>query len=236
MIIQADVKGLEVVCAAFLSKDKVLYKELREGIDLHGENQRLFNFEERVIAKIFKFKLLYGAMEYGFSNDPDMNFISSSPKYWKKIIDKFYGKYQGIGAWHNEIQRQVGKTGMYTSPFGRSYAWDCHKFGSFKIPSTQVKNYPVQGFGADVVSMARCSVFRRWRAARMEGVLINTVHDSICCDVPENEVDKAIEMLYNVFSDLPQNINRIFNIDFDLETKVEILVGNNMMELEEYGS
>ena len=74
MLVQCDVKGLEVVCAAFLSQDKVLYKELNDGVDIHGENQKIFGFEERVTAKIFKFKLLYGAMEYGFANDPDMNF------------------------------------------------------------------------------------------------------------------------------------------------------------------
>lgn len=233
MIVQADVKGLEVVGAAFLSKDKVLYQELNSGVDLHGENQRMFGFEDRVTAKKFKFKLLYGAGEYGFSNDPEMNFISTSPKYWKKIIAKYYDKYKGIAVWHDEIQRQVGKTGRYTSPFGRTYEWDCFKFGSFKIPSTEVKNYPVQGFGADIVCIVRVSLFRRWRKSGIEGKLVNTVHDSIVADVHAKDVDKAVKLMYDVFKDAPGNINRIFNIGFDLETKVEILVGKNMMELKE---
>lgn len=233
MIVQADVKGLEVVGAGFLSKDKVLYHELNSGIDIHEENQRIFGFEDRAIAKKFKFKLLYGSSEYGFSNDHEMNFISTSPKYWRKIIDKYYNKYKGIAIWHDEIQRQVSKTGMYTSPFGRSYTWDCFKFGSFKIPSTEVKNYPVQGFGADIVCVARVSLFRRWRKSGIEGKLVNTVHDSIVADVHKDYVDKAVKLMYDVFKDAPGNINRIFNIGFDLETKVEILVGKNMMELKE---
>lgn len=233
MIIQADIKGLEVVIAAWLSKDKVLYKELNDGIDLHGENQRIFGFPERVIAKIFLFKLLYGAMEYGFANDPDMNFISKNVKYWKKIIEKFYNKYQGIAAWHEKICSEVGKTGMLTTPLGRTFKWDCMQYGSFKIPTTQVKNFPVQGTGADVVSIARVSLYRRWKQAGIEGCLINTVHDSICLDVPNKSVDKSVELLYNVFQDVPANISRIFNVNFDLETKVEILVGHDMYHLEE---
>ena len=51
MIIQADVKGLEVVVAAWLSQDPVLIHELKSGIDIHGENQKAFNLPERVIAK-----------------------------------------------------------------------------------------------------------------------------------------------------------------------------------------
>ena len=178
MICQADVKGLEVVCAAFLSQDKVLYKELNDGVDIHGENQKIFGFEERVTAKIFKFKLLYGAMEYGFANDPDMNFISTNVNYWKKIIDKYYSKYTGIAAWHEKIIREVSKTSRLEMFTGRTYEWDLMKFGSFKVPTTQVKNYPVQGLGADVVSIARVSLHRRWKASQLTGLLVNSVHDS----------------------------------------------------------
>ncbi len=148
MIVQADVKGLEVVGAAFLSKDKVLYNELNTGVDIHQANQDAFGLPDRLIAKVLKFRLLYGGSEYSFAQDPDFTPVSTSIKYWKKVIDKYYDKYNGIARWHDEIQRQVGKTGVYTSPFGRSYEWDCYKFGSFKVPSTQVKNYPVNTIAA----------------------------------------------------------------------------------------
>lgn len=238
MIIQADIKGLEVIIAAWLSKDKVLYKELNDGVDLHGENQRIFGFEERVTAKIFKFKLLYGATEYGFANDPDMNFISTSTKYWKKTIEKYYNKYSGIAKWHEQIIKEVGKTGKLTMFTGRTYKWDLHQYGEFKIPTTQVKNYPVQGTGADVVSIARVSLYKRWRALdgtnnAIRGVLVNTVHDSIVADVDERDVDKTVNLLYTVFADLPSNINRIFNCNFDLETRVEVLAGKDMYNLKE---
>lgn len=57
MLINVDVKGLEVICAAYLSKDKVLYKELRDGLDIHSDNQAKFGLPDRITAKIFKFKL-----------------------------------------------------------------------------------------------------------------------------------------------------------------------------------
>ncbi len=232
MLVQCDVKGLEVVCAAFLSQDKVLYKELNDGVDIHGENQKIFGFEERVTAKIFKFKLLYGAMEYGFANDPDMNFISTNVNYWKKIIDKYYSKYTGIAAWHEKIIREVSKTSRLEMFTGRTYEWDLMKFGSFKVPTTQVKNYPVQGLGADVVSIARVSLHRRWKASQLTGLLVNTVHDSCVFDLPNDEVEESIELIEEVFRDLPTNISRIFGVDWDLKIQVEILTGHNMYELQ----
>lgn len=232
MLVQCDVKGLEVVCAAFLSQDKVLYKELNDGVDIHGENQKIFGFEERVTAKIFKFKLLYGAMEYGFANDPDMNFISTNVNYWKKIIDKYYSKYTGIAAWHEKIIREVSKTSRLEMFTGRTYEWDLMKFGSFKVPTTQVKNYPVQGLGADVVSIARVSLHRRWKASQLTGLLVNTVHDSCVFDLPNDEVEESIELIEGVFRDLPINISRIFGVDWDLKIQVEILTGHNMYELQ----
>jgi DNA polymerase I-like protein with 3'-5' exonuclease and polymerase domains len=55
MIINADAKALEVVCAAYLSRDKVMMDEVRNGIDIHSANQKLFNIP-RLIAKILKFR------------------------------------------------------------------------------------------------------------------------------------------------------------------------------------
>ena len=86
-------------------------------------------------------------MEYGFANDPDMNFISKDAKYWRKIIDKYYTKYTGIAAWHENIIREVSKTSRLEMFTGRTYQWDLMQYGSFKVPTTQVKNYPVKNSG-----------------------------------------------------------------------------------------
>ena len=233
MIIQADVKGLEVVVAAWLSQDPVLIHELKSGVDIHGENQKAFNLPERVIAKILKFRILYGGNEYSFINDPDFMIVSKKESYWKEVIDKYYTKYRGIAKWHNDIIREVSATSCLTTPFGRTYKWDLKKNGRFKLPTTEIKNYPVQGTGADIVAIARVSLFRRMRAMGLKSLLINTVHDSIVFDAIDNEVATIVKLLKEVFRDLPSNIERIFKVVFNLEINVEILVGNDMYNLRE---
>jgi DNA polymerase I-like protein with 3'-5' exonuclease and polymerase domains len=61
MIVNADVKGLEVVAAAQLSGDKTLQQEILDKVDIHDTNRVVFSLGEgkvgRLIAKIFKFRL-----------------------------------------------------------------------------------------------------------------------------------------------------------------------------------
>ncbi len=230
-ILNVDVKGLEVVTAAWLSQDKVLYKELNDGADIHQANQDAFGLPSRLVAKVLKFRLLYGGTEYSFAQDPDFTPVSSSVKYWKKVIEKYYDKYSGIKKWHDSLLTQVAKSGTMVTPFGRQFKFDCHKYGEFKLPATQIKNFPVQGTGADIVAMARCSVFRRWKEQGIEGKLVNTVHDSIVCDIPSREKEHVVKMFTDVFEDLPGQISRIFDVNFDLKVNVEITVGQDQYNL-----
>jgi DNA polymerase I-like protein with 3'-5' exonuclease and polymerase domains len=145
MIVNVDVVGLEVVCAAFLAQDKVLIKELTDKEDIHSNNQKAFNLPSRLVAKVLKFRLLYGGSEFSFAKDPDFTPVSTSQKYWRKVIDRYYEKYSGIAAWHNGLLATVSRTKKLEMPTGRIYNFDLVKGfnGELKLPETTIKNYPV---------------------------------------------------------------------------------------------
>jgi len=172
-------------------------------------------------------------MEYGFAQDSDFTFISTKPAFWKGVIDKYYQKYQGIGEWHQKLLTQVGKHGKLVSPFGRRFEWDLMKYGEYKIPTTQVKNYMVQGTGADVVAIARVSLFKRLKQRGVDCKLICTVHDSIVIDCREEMVYNVVQVVNEVFSELPDNINKLFDVGWDLDVNVEIQTGMDLYNLKE---
>lgn len=240
-IIQCDAKGLEVFCGAYLSQDQVLMQELRSGLDIHGINQRevlnLGSHEAgRLIAKVFIFRLMYGGSAYSYAHDPDFMGVSTSEKHWQKIIDAFYEKYKGFRDWHTFILREATEKGFLLMPTGRRYDFELRRNyrNELEAPQTIIKNYPVQGLGADVMSIARVSFKRRFDAERLKGVSVNTVHDSIVCDIPTVEIPQVADLFTNVFNDLPNNFYRVFGVEFNLPLKCEIKVGKNMMEMEEY--
>ena len=229
MLINADASGLEVNCVAYLSQDPVLMQELRDGVDIHSANQEAFGLPSRLIAKVLKFRLVYGGTEHSFVRDPDFTPVSSSKAYWAKVIERYYSKYKGIAAWHNKIIQEVTVNSQLIMQTGRRFTFQRTERGDW--PVTNIKNYPVQSLGADVMNIARVDFARKFWNSGIEGKLRVTVHDSIVVDVHKKDVDKICLMYHNVFRDIPKNFRNIFGVEYNLNLNCEIKIGENMGDL-----
>lgn len=232
MLVNCDVKGLEIVTAAFLSQDKVLCDELRNGVDIHSMNQVAFNLPTRLIAKTLKFRLLYGGSAFSFAKDPDFTPVSSKVSYWEKAIEAYYSKYKGIKEWHAKLIQEVITTRKLVAPTGRTWVFEpTLRQGELDWPVTTIKNYPVQGTGADLVMIARISLMNRMKRNGMKSLLVSSVHDSIVADCPNDEWEAVAKLMLEVVKDVPNNFSRIFSCDFNLPLTAEVEYGKNMKEL-----
>lgn len=234
MLVNADVKGLEVVVAADLSGDEVLRQEVRDKVDFHENNRTRFRLPSRVVAKRFIFKLLYGATAYGYSVDSDFLEVGYSQKQWQGVIDEFYTKYGGIRRWHDELLLTVKRQGYLEIPSGRYYAFEPQlRRGEYKWPLTTIKNYPVQGFGADLVKIARIEFFKTFRASGLTGEFISTVHDSLVVDTEDGNVYNISCLLKNAIEKVPELCKIHFDYEFSLPLGCEIQVGPNKFHMKE---
>ena len=206
MIVNSDAKSLEVNCAAFLSQDSVLLEEVRNGFDMHSSNQERLGLPSRLIAKVFVFRLIYGGTAYAYSVDTDFAVCKYSVSKWEEIIEKFYDKYKGLAAWHTDIVRKATQTGKLVMPTGREYYYKPkpNYRGELIWPRPTILNYPVQGLGADLMSIVRCTFHSRLKRLGIEAKIINSVHDSIVVDTPKKNVDIITELFYNVYTDTPK--------------------------------
>lgn len=236
MIVNVDGKALEWVAGTFLSKDKIAYQEIWDGVDQHSLNQEAFNLPSRLIAKTFVFRLIYGGSSFTYANDPDFTHVSKSADYWQNVIDKFKDKYKGWDKWWTSLIQEATLTGQIENPYTfRVYEYEPKKnySGDLKWPETTIKNYIVQGFAADLMSIARVSFMNRFRKEKIDGLLVNTVHDSIVVDVADREVERVAIMFQEVFRDVPANFEKVFKQKFDLPVRAEVSYGKNMKELTE---
>lgn len=178
---------------------------------------------------------MYGGSAYSYANDPDFTDVSTSEKFWQGVIDAFYNKYYGFRDWHTSIVQEAMKNGQLVMPTGRIYkfSYKTDYRGELKAPETIIKNYPVQGLGADMMAIARVSFSRRFKNEGINGILINTVHDSIVCDVHARHLEKCAKIFTDVFNDLPTNFKRVFGLEFDLPMTCEVSYGPNMHDLVE---
>ena len=233
VLLQADAKALEWVCASYLSQDQTAYKEIWENVDQHTDNQKRFNLPSRLIAKTFVFRLIYGGSAFSYANDPNFKDIGGE-KFWEGVINEFYSKYDGLGKWHTKIVNDAKRDRKLTMPTGRIYNYEPDiRRGQVVWPRTKILNYPVQGLGADLMSIARVSLANRLRG--LVGVkLINTVHDSIILDYDEKICDNIslVKLVDKCFSDVPANFEKLFGVKFNLPMRVECQVGPNWKDME----
>ena len=239
MLINCDVKGLEVVVAAQLSGDPVLGKEIVDKVDIHDTNRVAFNLGEgkpgRLVAKIFKFRLIYGGSAYSYAHDPDFMGVSTSEQFWQDVIDKYYAKYQGVAAWHRSIIQEAQTAGRLSIPSGRYYPFPPERDfrGNIKWPITKIKNYPVQGFGADLVMLARLEANKRLKASGLEYKLVSTIHDSIVVDTPEENWYTISMVLKDCVEAVPTLCKQIWDYDFALPLTCEVQRGMNKKDMED---
>lgn len=161
--------------------------------------------------------------------------VSTDPKFWDGIGEKFYKKYSGIDKCHHQWADLVMKGQPIQGPLGREWFLpNRDKKGEIYVPWTTLTNYPVQGTGADIMALARVSFARRLKASGLPVLLVSTVHDSIVVDVPdEAHHQPVVNLFHQVFDDIPLNIRRMFGYEWAVPMSCETKVGPNMKEMKQ---
>lgn len=231
MIVNADAAQLEWRCAVHLANDPVGIEEIYNGVKIHDRNKETFNLPSKLIAKKFIFRLIYGGTAYTYTVDPEFTDVSKDIGFWQAVIDRFYAKYTGIYAMHQRWLKEAGETGCIVMPTGRIYEFrPITRGGEVKLPDTDIKNYPVQGFAADLMAIIRVALGTKLRKSCLRQAdfkLINTVHDSIMLDVkPDRSVWYPIcNMINEAFLECPANFEKLFNTKLLVPIGCEISVG-----------
>ena len=217
-----------------LSGDKVGLQEILDGVDSHADNQQRFGLPSRLIAKTYLFRLIYGGSAFSYANDANFTAVSTSEKFWQNVIDETYNKYRGLALWHKQLVQTVTRQGYVRTPSGREYHYKPEKKrGEMVWPRTTILNYPVQGFSADLMQIARISA---WRRLRDKALFVSTVHDDLELDVVNDAqlcYNICIE-LENVFKDVNENVKKLYGYDMKVPLAGEVAFGHNLLEMTEF--
>lgn len=257
-LMEVDFSQLEIVALALLSNDPVLKDDIASGRDMHRlRAAELFlkpedkvTDKERTLAKQLSFQLQYGA---GAKSMAEKNGIDV--KLAKTFIENYYARYGDVKRWQNALADAVRASrvnggehtpkgfpkgvGTHTAATGRTYKFfeydDTFGRGDTSFSPTEMKNYPVQGFAtADIMALYRGRVYRKILNERLtkDIKLINTVHDSVMLDVKgEGLVRYTYDLLAVEAARLPTLLKDLWDIDCDLEFKVECKYGQKWSEL-----
>ena len=231
-IIESDYSGLEFRTSIELSRDAQGLSDILEGKDIHRQTASIINQcdpedvskDMRQSAKAFSFLPLFGGTSYGH------------PPHIAQYLDGFYDIYEGIYSWHQALMTGTLKNGIVETPSGRQYYWpDVIRTKNQRVTNaTQILNYPVQGFSADLVQLACIRAFKLFKQSNLRSKLILTVHDSVCVDAHPDEIDQVNLILTEAMTKVEEDSKKLFNYNMIVPLDIEISGGINWLEQEEF--
>jgi DNA polymerase I-like protein with 3'-5' exonuclease and polymerase domains len=239
MLISCDAAGLEWRVVTELSGDPTALQEILNKEDTHSKNQKFFGLPSRLIAKIYLFRTIFNRGNgYAFTVDPDFMHVSTSVKYWDDVGKKFYAKYKGIDELYDKNLATIAQGLPLVGPLGREWLipWTTKKklnkfTGEIEeeaaLPITKAVNYPVQGTGHDIMTIARVSFNNRLKKSPYIDKTLwrSTVHDSLVLDAPSEYVVPLTVMFHQVFADIPANIKKLFGYEWKVPLECEVKAG-----------
>ena len=230
--IESDYSGLEFRTACELSRDSQGLADILEGKDIHRQTASIVEQkpadqvtkDERQRAKAQTFLPLFGGTGNG------------QPAHIKAYFDRFYGIYEGIYSWHQSLMTGTLKNGTVETPSGRQYFWpNVERTKNGRVTSaTQILNYPVQGFSADLVQLACIRAFKLFKQAKIRSKLTLTVHDSICVDTHPDEIEQVKSILTEAMTGVGEEAEKRFGYKTIVPLEIEISGGPNWLEQQEY--
>jgi len=268
-LMEVDLSQIEVVVQAFLSKDAAMIEDIRHKVDFHCKRAAFAHgvpYEEvkravddkthpdhkkwtkiRKGAKIVSFQKAYGAgakkiaATTGLSMSEVQAFMDAEDANYPEVP-----KTQA--AWIEEVTKSTrvrdGKAcGVLHTPIGVEYRFFQDDFnGHMQYKPTTIKNYPIQGFSADILKMILSELRRvihdyneAWCEPGQSRVLIiNTVHDSVIFDCPAwVDLKHLGATLRSYFTTHPIRVLKdVWDVDFNVPISADVDVGENWRQME----
>ncbi len=201
VLVDADYSQIELRILAHMAHDEVMISAFNSGLDIHtvtasevfGVNIDSVTPSMRSRAKAVNFGIVYGIGEYSLSQDLKISIGEA-----KSYIDGYFKTYKKVKEYLDKTVENAEKLGYVETLFSRRRY--VPEILSSKKPlkafgQRVAMNTPIQGTAADVIKRAMIAVDARLSAENMKTRLILQVHDELILEAPENEAQKAAEIL-----------------------------------------
>ena len=193
-LLSADYSQIELRVLAHLSQDESLLDAFRRGEDIHAATaSQMFGVplnqvdaEQRRIAKVLNFGVIYGLGPHGISQQTGF-----SREEGRHFIDTYLARYPGINGYLESVKEQTRQTMYAETMLGRRrYLPDiqAEKHVARAAAERMAINMPIQGTAADIMKKAMINVQARMAQEGMRSRMILQVHDELVFEVPEDEM------------------------------------------------
>ena len=212
--------------------------------------------KKRTNAKNFSFQRAYGAGAQGISDSTGIPLEDV-----EALIVAEEKEYAGVVRYNARVAKEVAETaesfrdkergwrafrrGTYTAPTGTMYSFRTYDAPAYlkkkgiedSFMPTELKNYPVQGTGGEIVQLVLGLIFRKFMATKNYGgkaLLVNTVHDCYWFDTHPDVTEQVKNDVMPIIENVPLYLKHFFGIDCPVPFPAEAEHGPNMYDLHHF--
>ena len=193
-LLAADYSQIELRILAHMSEEPGLLAAFRAGEDIHDATARAMygelevTAEQRRIAKILNFGVIYGLGAHGVAMQTDL-----SRAQGREFIDLYFGKYPGIRDYVDSMKDDARSKGYAQTLSGRR-RWlpDLNSRQRFHRAAAErvAINMPIQGTAADIAKIAMINIDREMAERKLRSRMFIQVHDELIFEVAPGEMDE----------------------------------------------
>ncbi|MBN9502104.1 MAG: DNA polymerase I [Armatimonadetes bacterium 55-13] len=207
-----DYSQIELRVLAHMCEEPALKKAFDEHQDVHTVTaQQMFGLgeepatkEQRRLAKMLNYAVLYGVSEYGLAQQLGGGFSVAEAK---ELIKQYSERFPSVKAFTDGIVAEARSKGFTRTLLGRRrYFPDIHaaKLQERRYAERQAMNAPIQGTAADMLKLAMIDVRKQLNGLPTR-MLLN-VHDELVFELKDGD-DALIEPIRSgMESALPLNV------------------------------
>ncbi len=200
-LLSADYSQVELRILAHVSGEPKLREAFARGEDIHaataaevlGKERAELTKDERNVAKMVNFGIIYGISAFGLSENLDIPRDEA-----QTYIDTYLARFPHVQDFIQRTIEQAERDGYATTLFGRR-----RPVPELKARNRQTRgfgerlavNFVMQGTAADVIKAAMVAIHRRLRDEGRAARLVLQVHDELLLEVPEVETSAVRDLV-----------------------------------------
>ncbi|MFN2628702.1 MAG: DNA polymerase I [Gaiellaceae bacterium] len=192
-LLSADYSQVELRILAHVSGEPRLREAFARGEDIHaataaevlGKEQATLSKDERNIAKMVNFGIIYGISAFGLSEN-----LEIPREEAQTYIDTYLARFPLVQNFIERTIEQAIRDGFVTTLLGRRRPVPEIRASNRQTRSLGERlavNSVMQGTAADIIKVAMVNIHRRLRAEGRGARLVLQVHDELLLEVPEAE-------------------------------------------------
>jgi DNA polymerase-1 len=193
-LLSADYSQIELRVLAHMTQDPTLVEAFAQGLDIHAATAAEVmdtplaevTSDQRRLAKIVNFGVLYGMSEYGLSQQSGLPQEQAGA-----FIKRYFDRFGTVKAYQDTLLREATERGYVTTLLERRrYIPELtSKIYNVRAAGQRMAiNHPIQGTASDIVKFAMMRVQDLIEQKYPKTLMMLQVHDELLFEIPRDDI------------------------------------------------